>query len=113
MVIDGEKLRIESNKLKGIREWPRKLTSLKQLRTTLGILGYQRPFIPGFAQITYPLTRLLKKGVKFIWTDKCTAAVDTLINIVTSDPILWQPNPAKPYKLEVDASQEATGAILW
>ena len=40
-------------------------------------------------------------------------AVDTLINIVTSDPVLWQPNPAKPYKLEVDAPQEATGAILW
>ena len=56
LVINGEKLRIESNKLKGIRDWPRKLTSVKQLHTTLGVLGYQRPFIPSFAQIAYPLT---------------------------------------------------------
>ena len=36
-----------------------------------------------------------------------------LITIVTSDPALWQPNPTTPYELEVDALQEATGAILW
>jgi hypothetical protein len=49
----------------------------------------------------------------FIWTLECTAALDRLINLATSDPVLRQPNHNKPFELEVDASQFATGAILY
>ena len=87
--------------------------NVKQLRSTLGVLGYQCPFIPGFASLAHPLTRLLKKGADFIWTDKCTAALDKLIQIITLDPILWQPRQQEPFELEVDASQVATGVVLW
>jgi hypothetical protein len=55
----------------------------------------------------------LKKGQTFEWTDKCTTALDKLINIVTSDPVLQQPDQDKPFELEVDASQFALGAILY
>ena len=113
MVLNGETLRIKSNKLKGIKEWPCTLKNVKQLHSMLGVLGYQHPFIPGFALLMHPLMCLLKKGVEFTWTDECTVALDKLINIVTSDPILWQPRQQEPFKLEVDASQVATGAVLW
>jgi RNase H-like domain found in reverse transcriptase len=56
---------------------------------------------------------LLKKGVKFTWTQECQAAVDKLIKSITTDPVLHQPNHTKPYTLEVDASQYASGAILY
>jgi RNase H-like domain found in reverse transcriptase len=36
-----------------------------------------------------------------------------LIGIVTSNPVLHQPNYDLPFMLEVDASQYATGAILY
>jgi RNase H-like domain found in reverse transcriptase len=39
-------------------------------------------------------------------------AVDQLIKAVTSDPVLQRPNLAKPFVLEVDASQYASGVIL-
>ena len=55
----------------------------------LGILGYQRPFIPGFTHITQPLTNLLKKGTNFIWMDMHTQAVEKLINITLNDPVLY------------------------
>jgi RNase H-like domain found in reverse transcriptase len=79
----------------------------------LGVLGYQRPFIRGFAQLAQPLTQLLKKDRKFEWTSECTTALDTLIKIVTSDPVLHRPNYDLPFTLEVDASQYTTGAILY
>ena len=63
--------------------------------------------------IAHPLLNLLKKGVPFVWTPECTAALDRLINLTTTDPILRQPNHNKPFKLEVDASQFATGTILY
>jgi RNase H-like domain found in reverse transcriptase len=80
---------------------------VKQVRSTLGVLGYQRPFIRGFAQLAQPLTQLLKKERKFEWMDECTAALDKLIKIVTSDPVLHRPNYDLPFTLEVDALQYA------
>ena len=41
---------------------------VKQLRTTLGHNGYYRKFIKGYAQITAPMKKLLKRDAKFEWT---------------------------------------------
>jgi RNase H-like domain found in reverse transcriptase len=57
--------------------------------------------------------QLLKKEKKFEWTDECTKALDELIHIVASDPVLHRPDYMKPFMVEVDASQYATGAILY
>jgi RNase H-like domain found in reverse transcriptase len=92
--------------------WPEQLSSVKQVHSTLGIFGYQRPFIRGFANIAKPLTELTKKDTPFVWTPRCTAAIQRLKEIVLSDPVLQQPHPDRPYTVEVDASQYATGAIL-
>ncbi len=51
VVISRERIHIDPVKVEGLKQWPRKLGTLKQVRSTLGILGYQRPFIPGFAHI--------------------------------------------------------------
>ncbi len=83
------------------------------MQSTLGILGYQRPFILGFAHIARPLTNLLKKGTSFLWTSTHTQAIERLINITLNDLVLYQPDPFKQFTLEVDASAFATGAILY
>jgi RNase H-like domain found in reverse transcriptase len=113
IVVKDGKVRIDPTKQNGLAAWPRMLSSVKQVRSTLGVLGYQRPFIPGFAHLAQPLTQLLKKGRAFEWTKECTEALDKLIAIVTSDPVLHWPNYQKPFTLEVDASQYTTGVILY
>jgi hypothetical protein len=45
-------------------------TSVKQLRTALGHIGYYKKFIKGYAQITLPMERLLKKDCQFGLTDE-------------------------------------------
>jgi Reverse transcriptase (RNA-dependent DNA polymerase) len=57
---------IDPSKIAGIKEWPRTLKSVKEVCSTLGILGFQRPFIPGFADLAKLLTRLLKKDSTFL-----------------------------------------------
>jgi hypothetical protein len=47
---------IDPTKQNGLVAWPRRLTSVKQVRSTLGVLGYQRPFIHGFAHLARPIT---------------------------------------------------------
>src|SRR6266436_6890142 len=113
VVISKEQIHVNPMKVEGLANWPRKLQTIKQVRSTLGVLGYQRPFIPGFAHIAQPLTNLLKKGAAFTWTSAHTQAVDKLIDITLNDPVLYQPDPLKQFTLEVDASTFATGAILY
>ena len=42
-------------------------TMPKQVQAFLGLVGYYRKFIKGFAKITKPLTMLTRQQVKFEW----------------------------------------------
>jgi RNase H-like domain found in reverse transcriptase len=112
-VIKKGEICVDPSKQHGLEEWPRRLNNVTEVQRTLGLLGYQRQFIPNFAKVAHPLHELTKKNVKFEWTEEHTQALDTLIKAVTSDPVLLQPNMEKPFTLEVDASQYASGAILY
>jgi RNase H-like domain found in reverse transcriptase len=112
-VIDQGTIWVDPSKSHGLKNWSREHRNVREVWRTLGVLGYQRRFIPRFMDIVRPLTNLLKKGVKFIWTPECKSAVDQLIESVITDPVLQQPDHTKPYTLEVDASQYTSGAILY
>src|SRR6202453_2212369 len=112
LVVDGETLRIDPRKADGLHNWPRELRTVKEVRSVLGVLGYQRPFIPHYADLARPLTALTKKNHPFNWTEECRIALDTLINAVTKGPVLAQPDLSSPFFLQVDASAYTTGAIL-
>ena len=43
-------------------------TLVKKLRIALGHIGYYRKFIKGYAQITTPMEKLMKKDCQFHWT---------------------------------------------
>jgi RNase H-like domain found in reverse transcriptase/Reverse transcriptase (RNA-dependent DNA polymerase) len=112
IIISNGAISINPMKCDGLATWPEQLATIKQVQSTLGVFGYQQPFIRGFADIAKPLTELTKKDIPFVWTPCCTATIQRLKEIVLSDPVLQQPHPNRPYTLEVDASQYATGAIL-
>jgi len=69
-LVTSEGLHIDPSKVMGISEWPRTLTSVRQVQKTMGVLGYQRPFILGFAAIAKPIIELTKKGTPFEWTEE-------------------------------------------
>jgi hypothetical protein len=104
---------IDPAKIVGITEWPTTLKNIKDVRSTLGLLGYHRQWIPNFAKIAKPLTDLLQKGQTFTWDQACEQAVQHLIGLVTSEPVLVPPDTDQQFILYVDASQFATGAILY
>jgi len=77
------------------------------------VLGYQCSFIPGFARIARPITKLTKKGTPFEWTEEWRKALEELIQLVINAPMLSYPNLKRPFELEVDALAFAIGAILF
>ncbi len=103
----------DPSKVTGLRDWPTTLKSIKEVQSTLGVLGYQCAFIPRFSHIARPLMELLRKDKTFEWIDQCTEALKELIRLVTTQPVLVHPDSNKTFKLEVNASNYATGAILF
>jgi hypothetical protein len=69
-------------------------------------------FCPNFSNITEPLTMLLKKNVSFSWSQDCETAFQRVKAMLTSAPVLSAPNFDRPFKLAVDASDVAVGAVL-
>ena len=103
-------------------------TSRKEVRSFLGLAGYYRRFIPGFAKRSAPLRSLLedekdskktstKKGPKrekqpLIWTEQCQTAFDSLKEKLVNPLILGYPDFTRAFILETDASDRGLGAVL-
>ena len=87
-------------------------TNLKQLQQFLGLTSYYRRFIPGYAEIAYPLHTLTRKGALFEWSADCEAAFETLRVKLLTSPVLAYPDFNKDFTLETDASKHGLGAIL-
>ncbi|GFQ74574.1 retrovirus-related Pol polyprotein from transposon 412 [Trichonephila clavata] len=69
-------------------------------------------FVKGFSSIVRPLHRLTENKQKFLWTDECEEAFNSLKAALTSSPILVYPDPEKQFILDTDASHESVGAVL-
>ena len=84
----------------------------KEVRAFLGLVGYYRKFIKGFAKIAKPLTLLTRQKVKFHWTPEHHATFLHLKEAIVQAPILHYPNPNKKYIVYIDASDDTCRAQL-
>ena len=99
------------NKLDSIRHMP-VLNSTKEIKQFLGLTGYYRKFVPRFADISRPLTTLMKKDVKFEWTSACQKSFKLLKEALCGEPILKYADTSKPYTLYTDASKFGWAGVL-
>ena len=58
------------------------------------------------------MTELLKKGVKFVWDEKCEKAFHTLRQHLTTAPVLAQLDNSKQINVYCDASGTGLGCVL-
>jgi hypothetical protein len=109
-IISGQGVATDPSKIKDIIEW-KKPQTLKQLRGFLGLTGYYRRFIKGYASICQPLYLALKKD-NFHWGPEQMAAFEQLKQIMSRPPLLRLPNFSIPFILETDACKSGLGAVL-
>ena len=111
-IVSSEGVSCDPKKLEAIREWPRP-TSVKQVRSFLGLASYYRKFLKSFSTIASPLHALTKKNVKFAWDENCELAFQTLKEKLSSDPVvLSYPNNEGTFVLDTDASLCGIGGVL-
>jgi len=78
---------MDPKKVDSIINWPVP-TCVKDIQSFLGLANFYRRFIPGFANLVYPLHLLLRKNVKFSWSPDAQASFDSLKLKFTSLPYL-------------------------
>ena len=122
-VIDRQGVRPDPAKIAAVRKFPLPRTR-RDVRSFLGLCGYYRRFIAGFARIAAPLTALTggtkkEEGAKSrqskalpYWGEEEEAAFNHLKQRLMSPPILRRPEFSEPFLLYTDWSTTAIGAIL-
>jgi hypothetical protein len=83
-----------------------------QVRSFLGLAGYYHRFILNFSKIAKPITDLLKKEEKIVWNAERDEAFQTLKNLLTTSPMLAQPDIIKSVDVYCDASSTRLGCVL-
>jgi RNase H-like domain found in reverse transcriptase/Integrase zinc binding domain/Reverse transcriptase (RNA-dependent DNA polymerase) len=111
MIIEEEKIAMDSVELGGIRDWPVP-TMLKQTQSFLGFGNFYWKFISHYSELARPLNNLTKKDKKFEWSNNCQEAFDTMKKWFTEELVLLMPNQSKPFQIKSDASKVATGVVL-
>jgi hypothetical protein len=110
-VVSPEGITVDPGKVKEVLEW-KPLMTVSEVRSLLGLAGYYRRFILSFSKIVKPITELLKKGNKHVWSEACDEAFKYLKKLLTTSPVLAQPNTAKPFDVYCDASSTGLGGVL-
>jgi hypothetical protein len=110
-VLSAKGIAVDPSKVKDILEW-KPPTTLHQVRSFLGLAGYYRRFIPDFSKLVKPITSLLKNDIKFNWYSKCNEAFEQLKVLLTTAPVLAQPDINKPFDVYCDASGSGLGYVL-
>jgi hypothetical protein len=87
-------------------------TTVHQVRSFLGLAGYYRRFISDLSKLVKPITSLLKNDTKFNWSSRCNEAFEQLKVLLTTAPVLAQPDIEKPFDVYCDASGSGLGCVL-
>lgn len=118
-VVDRNGVSPDPDKISAVVDWPIPST-VRQVRAFLGLAGYYRRFVAGFAKIARPLNQLLtgvpadKKNEtrKIQWSPECQTAFDTLKTVLTQTPVLAYADYSIPFAVYTDASNQGLGAVL-
>lgn len=109
--VDKNGLHVDPSKVKAMLELPTP-TCVSEVRRVVGTFSWYRRFIPEFSTIIAPITALLKKSSKFLWTPECAIAFQHIKECLVAAPILSCPDYSRPFVVQTDASAYGIGCVL-
>jgi hypothetical protein len=97
-IVSNGGISVDPGKVKDVLNWKPPI-NVSEIRSFLGLAGYYKRFIEGFSKLAKPMTALLEKNAKFVWSKKCQAIFEELEKRLTTAPVLVLPNLSKPFSI--------------
>ena len=138
-VMSEEGYKLDPSSIKpdlALKERPFK--TVNEVRKLMGFLNYHRRYVKNLSRIAKPIYDLVKMASQpsqeaqqdrkkkgcctnghlpsrdpIDWTDIHQTALETLIDLITSAPVMASPDFQKPFVLHTDASEDGLGAVLY
>src|SRR5258708_23474456 len=111
LVISKAHVAMDPVKVQGVTDWPQP-AKVKDVQSFIGFVNFYQRFIRDFSKIACPLHMLTWKSKDWSWGAAEQQAFDALKSTVTSAPMLAFPSRSSLFRLECNASNFTTGAIL-
>ncbi|KAD4180261.1 hypothetical protein E3N88_28852 [Mikania micrantha] len=110
-VVNPEGIMVDPAKVEMVMKWslPKSPT---EVRSFLGLAGYYRRIIQDFSKIVTPLTKLMKKDVKYEYGPNKEQAFSVLKEKLTQAPVLALPDGKDDFVVYADASRLGLGCVL-
>ncbi|TYJ96191.1 putative polyprotein [Cucumis melo var. makuwa] len=107
-VVSSEEVSVDPTKIEAVTSWPRPST-VSEVCSFLGLVGYYRRFIEDFSRIASPLTQLTKKGTPFVWSPACESSFQELKRKLVTAPVLIMPDGSRSFVIYSDVSKKGLG----
>jgi hypothetical protein len=103
-VISLEGIVVDPGRVKDVLDWkpPLSITLSAQF---FGLVGY-------YQRLQSQSLSYCKIGNMYVWSKECDEAFLTLKKLLTTSPVLAQPDNAKPFNIYCDASGSGLGCVL-
>jgi hypothetical protein len=86
--------------------------NVSELQTFLGMMVYFSAYVPFYAWIAHPFFQLLKKGMKWEWTETHQEAFELCKQVLTNAPVRGFAMRGLPYRVYTDACDYGLAGIL-
>ena len=111
-ITSAEGIAMDSSKVDAIMRWPAP-QSMEELQIFLGMAGFYRKYVNGYAKNYVPMIDQLKgAAITFHWGEEQQPSFDKLKVALANAPTLAFVDPHKPFVVETDASAKAVGVVL-
>lgn len=110
-VIGNGGISTDPEKVSAISNWPIPKT-IRQVRGFLGLAGWYRRFVENFSSVVFPITEVLSSKKTFCWTEDANEAFRKIKQLLTTAPVLINPDFSRKFFIQCDASDFGIGAVL-
>ena len=110
LIIGQNTIRMDPAKVEAIRNWPT-LKTKREVQQFLGFVNFYQRFVQSFAKIAKPLTKLTG-NMLWEWNEAQEQSFKRLQRQVAEEVTLRIPDDEGQFRIETDASEFATRAIL-